>query len=171
MWLINLIPASWRWFLFCLFCAGLIAFGFVKGQANTQIKWDKSVIQQKELASQIKQDQADATVQVITQYVDRIQVVKQHKNTLINEVTRYVQADTPDLPTGFRLLHDAAATGRNVGSTGSADAQPVSAQDIASTVVENYGICRETTEQLSALQFWIVMQSNVIAAAESKAAP
>lgn len=82
----------------------------------------------------------------------RIQYVTKE---IIREVPVYVPAGTPDLPGGWRVLHDAAATGSPPDPARSADAAAVAAQDAAGTVVDNYGTCRDTADQLEKLQQWI----------------
>ncbi len=73
----------------------------------------------------------------------------------MKEVPVYVSTDLPVLPAGMRVLHDAAATGRALSETpdsGGADAAPVTPQDLARTVAENYASCREDQGRLEALQ-------------------
>jgi hypothetical protein len=96
-------------------------------------------------------------VEVVTQYVDRVQVVHEQAKTIIKEIPVYVPSDPGacDLPGGFRLLHDAAATGNPLpGPAAIADAAPASAQTVTSTVSENYEQCLAISEQLTALQAW-----------------
>jgi len=111
------------------------------------------------LAQQVKQ--RVVTERVVTKYVDRVQVVKGRTQTIIKEVPIYVPADSPLLPAGFRVLHDAAAKGELPDPARIADAAPVPAQDAASTVASNYGQCHETEAQLTALQEWIRQQQAI----------
>jgi hypothetical protein len=55
----------------------------------------------------------------------------------------------------FRVLHDAAASGRalpDAGDSSRTDAATVTAQELAVTLVDNYAACREDQERLRALQ-------------------
>ena len=122
----------------------------------------QNVALQAQVASLTKALQgAKATERVVTQYVDRVQVVAGRTKTIIKEVPIYVPADSPSLPPGFRVLHDAAATGELPDPARIADAAPVPAQDAAETIVSNYGTCAETAEQVIALQDWIRAQQGV----------
>lgn len=114
-------------------------------------------------AAQIATQQAEVTVRVETEYVDRIKVVREAGKTIIREVPVYVPATDPPLSGGFRLLHDAAAAGvPGIPDTaGIADAAAVPAQVAARTVADNYGTCREQAEQLSALQSWVSAQREI----------
>ena len=112
-------------------------------------------------AAELAKAQAKVTERVVTKYVDRVKVVAGRTRTIIKEVPIYVPATTPDLPAGFRVLHDSAAQGVIPDPARIADAAPVPAQDAAETVVENYGTCHETAEQVIALQDWIRAQQAV----------
>jgi hypothetical protein len=111
------------------------------------------------LALQVKQ--AAATERVVTKYVDRVKVVEGRTRTIIKEVPVYVPADSPLLPPGYRVLHDAAAEGVIPDPARIADAAPVPAQDAASGVIDNYGTCHANAEQLTALQEWIREQEKL----------
>jgi len=139
--------------------AAVFATGWVKGASQVQARWDAATGIQTVAVATVKQRQAEATVQVVTQYVDRVHTVREVGQTIIKEVPVYVPADSPALPGGFRLLHDAAVRGELPDATGVADAPAVPAQDLAATIAANYLSCRENAEQLTALQAWIELQS------------
>ncbi len=61
----------------------------------------------------------------------------------------------PLLSGDFRVLHDSAASGvpsSEAGDPARVNAAPVSASDLAVTVVENYAGCREDRGRLEGLQ-------------------
>lgn len=108
------------------------------------------------LRVQIKNAKA-ATV-TVTQYVDRVQTIREKGDTIIKEVTRYVpaQADAACVvPHGFVRLHDAAAVGA-VPNPGAGDADAASSgvalSAVAGTVTANYTDSHANSEQLSTLQ-------------------
>lgn len=90
----------------------------------------------------------------VTVEVERVKVIT---NTIKERIEVYVPSDAPDLPAGWRVLHDAAARGEEPDPTaaGGPDAATVSAQDAASTVAENYGACRADQARLMALQEYV----------------
>lgn len=139
----------------------LTTIGWVKGSGHVQAKWDAANLSATVVNAQHGKRQAEVTTQVVTQYVDRWRTVHDAGQTIIKEVPVYVPADSPALPGGFRLLHDAAATGQLPDAAGSADAATVSAQDAAETVAGNYLTCRENAEQLMALQGWVREQRGI----------
>ncbi|MEB2231429.1 hypothetical protein VDS41_07975 [Xanthomonas campestris pv. campestris] len=108
-----------------------------------------------------ERDSAKASTTFVTQYVDRVQIVREAGATITREIPIYVtqKADAAcAIPAGFVRLHDAAATGSPAGSpTGDPDAPAtgITLSGIAGTVASNYTSCHATAAQLSALQDWI----------------
>lgn len=111
-----------------------------------------------------------ATHQAYTQSQERLEVTKQSLDGLatdrkrivtitkevIREIPVYIPASTPALPGGFRLLHDAAATGVPLPSPASQPAPaPVAAAAAAETVIDNYAACREQDAAYQRLQQWL----------------
>ncbi|WP_412023363.1 hypothetical protein [Burkholderia cepacia] len=104
-----------------------------------------------------ERDAARRDVKVVTQYVDRIQVVRENGDTIIKEVPVYVDREADRacvVPVGFVRVHDAAVANMPVGDPGSADAasSSVALSAVAATVAGNYTTCHENAEQLIALQ-------------------
>ena len=153
---------SWPYRLLALaaLCIALIGFGWHKGASHVQAQWDAATATQQQALAQAQFRQAEATVQVVTQYVDRIQVVREKGDTLIQEIPVYVpvQADAAcTVHRGFVSLHDAAAAGElpKPARDPDAPAEGLALSAVAATVVTNYQTCHENAEQLKALQDWI----------------
>lgn len=153
---------AWPYRLLALaaLCIALVGFGWLKGASHVQALWDAATAVQQQAQAQAQIRLAEATIQVVTQYVDRIQIVREKGDTLIQEVPVYVpvQADAAcTVHRGFVSLHDAAATGELPTAPGDADApaEGLALSAVAATVVSNYQTCHENAEQLKALQDWI----------------
>ena len=156
----NLIPWPYRWLALVLLAAALIGFGWIKGAGHVQAQWDAAIQKQTLQIAAIRERQAQATVKVVTQYVDRVRVVREKGETIIKEVPVYVpvQADAAcTINRGFVRLHDAAAEGRTPEPARDTDAAAagIALSAVAGTVASNYQTCFETAEQLRALQVWI----------------
>ena len=85
-----------------------------QGASHVQAQWDAAIQQQTLQTAAARERQAQATVKVVTQYVDRVRVVREKGDTIIKEVPVYVpvQADAAcTINRGFVRLHDAAAAG------------------------------------------------------------
>jgi len=156
----NLIAWPYRLLALAALCIALFGFGWLKGASHVHAQWDAATATQQQAQSQWQTRQAEATVQVVTQYVDRIQVVREKGDTLIQEIPVYVpiQADAAcTVHRGFVRLHDAAAAGDLPEPTRDPDApaEGLALSAVAATVVTNYQTCHENAEQLKALQDWI----------------
>ena len=107
-----------------------------------------------------RERQAQDTVKVVTQYVDRVRVVREKGDTIIKEIPVYVpvQADAAcTINRGFVRLHDAAAAGELPEPARDADAAAagIALSAVAGTLAANYQTCHENAEQLRALQVWV----------------
>ena len=156
----NLIPRPYRWLAIAALAVALTGLGWVKGAGHVQSQWDAAVHQQTLQIAAVRQRQAEATVQVVTRYVDRVRVVREKGDTIIKEVPIYVpvQADAAcTINRGFVRLHDAAAAGELPEPARDADAAAagIALSAVAGTVAANYQACHENAEQLRALQAWV----------------
>ena len=156
----SLISWPYRWLALVLLAAALIGFGWIKGASHVQAQWDAAIQQQTLQAAAIRERQAQATVKVVTEYVDRVRIVREKGDTIIKEVPIYVpvQADAAcTINRGFVRLHDAAAAGELPESARDADAAAagIALSAVAGTVATNYQTCHENAEQLKALQAWV----------------
>jgi len=156
----NLIPWPYRWLALVLLAAALIGLGWIKGAGHVQARWDAAVQKQTLQAAEVRERQAQATVKVVTRYVDRVRIVRENGDTIIKEIPVYVpvQADAAcTINRGFVRLHDAAAEGRLPEPARDADAAAagIALSAVAATVAANYQTCHENAEQLRALQAWV----------------
>ena len=156
----NLIPRPYRWLAIAALAVALTGLGWVKGAGHVQSQWDAAVHQQTLQIAAVRQRQAEATVQVVTRYVDRVRVVREKGDTIIKEVPIYVpvQADAAcTINRGFVRLHDAAAAGELPEPARDTDAAAagIALSAVAGTVAANYQSCHENAEQLRALQAWV----------------
>jgi hypothetical protein len=157
---VSVIPWPYRLLALAALGLALVGFGWVKGAGHVQAQWDATVQQQALQATAVREEQAQATVEVITEYVDRVRVVREKGDTIIKEVPVYVpvQADAAcTINRGFVRLHDAAAAGALPEPARDADAAAadIALSAVAGTVATNYQTCHETAEQLRALQTWV----------------
>lgn len=116
-------------------CAALAAFGWLKGAEHVQAQWDAATAKESARVAIVRVKQTEATVRVVTDYVDRVRVIKEKGATLIREVPVHVPAESNAgcaIPAGFVRLHDAAAVGLPLPRAPAAlDARAADAQDAA----------------------------------------
>lgn len=101
------------------------------GSSRVQLAWDKSVSRGR-IELQIREaKRAKITVKTETVYVDRIRVVREQGQTLIQRIPALVPADACLLPAGFRLSHDLAAAGTVPDAASGSDAGATQPETIA----------------------------------------
>ena len=156
----SVIPWPYRLLVLAVLGVALVGFGWIKGASHVQAQWDAAIQQQALQTAAIRERQSQATVKVVTQYVDRVRIVREKGETIIKEVPVYVpdQADAAcTINRGFVRLHDAAAAGDLPEPARDADAAAtgIALSAVAGTVAANYQTCHENAEQLTALQVWV----------------
>lgn len=96
-----------------------------------------------------------ATARVETRTVVKLVEIKAQAKIIREKVPYYVSSDSPPLPGGFRLLHDAAVSGTDPApATAIASAAPVEAQDAATVILDNYEAFHENAARLEGWQIW-----------------
>ncbi|MDR2014618.1 MAG: hypothetical protein LBP99_03215 [Azoarcus sp.] len=156
----SVIQWPYRMLALAALAVALLGFGWIKGARHVQAQWDTAIASQVLQVATVRQRQAEATVKVVTEYIDRVRIVHEKGDTIIKEVPVYVpvQADAAcRINRGFVRLHDAAAANELPETASDADAPTanLALSAVAATVADNYRICHENAEQLRALQAWI----------------
>jgi hypothetical protein len=132
------------------------------GESTVAEKWNVERAETADAMQQLMKKQEQVTTQVVTQYIDRIHTVHEKGKDIIKELNVYVPSATAcDLPGGFRVFHDAAVQGELPDPARIADAPAATAQDVATTVADNYTTYHDVAEQLTALQAWVNAQEHV----------
>lgn len=126
-------------------------------RARADLESSHAALEQSQRALEL----ARRTAKVVTEYVDRVHVVRERGETLIKEIPVYVTADADAaciVPSGFVRLHDAAAQGvKLAGTAGSSDAASsgIALSALAATTVDNYASCHANAAQVIGLQSYI----------------
>ena len=140
--------------------AALFSFGLYVGNKMGVSSCYEAQIKAQDHSIETGIKQAVVSDQTVTKYVDRIQIVQGKSREIIKEVKVYVQ-DTCTLSGGFRLLHDSAIYNELPSPSRIADAETISVEAVAQTVIENYQACNINSETLSSLQSWVKEQSAI----------
>lgn len=145
----------WPHLLIAIGVALALGWANKMGADRVQAQWDASVERGRAEVARLQAAANKLTVRVETEYVDRVTTIREKGDVVVREVPVYVPAGSCDLPSGFRVLHDAAAWGAVPDPSRIPDAAAVPAQDAAGTVAGNYFTCHETAQRLSSLQQWV----------------
>jgi hypothetical protein len=135
---------------------------YMCGGISNEASWQEKVLKQQAEIALLKQKEAEVSTKVVTKYIDKLTVVKETNN----EISKYVNANADakcQLPNSFSVLHDAAAKNQLPDPTGAVDARAseVKLSEATTTIIENYGICNQNSEQLKALQEWVSEQKKI----------
>jgi hypothetical protein len=119
---------------------------FNRGVVSTETRYEAEL-------KRVKEQQVVVVEKVVVEYRDRVKVIKEKGDEIIQAIPVYVTGDC-GLSPGWRVLHDAAASGELPQDPAGAvaAASPVDEAAAAETVARNYEIARETAARLLALQ-------------------
>lgn len=128
--------------------------GYDRGVAVVEADWAAERAQLEEALAKEKQRQSEIVVREVVKYRDRIQVVKERGDEIVQEIPVLIPMDGPVLSGAFRVLHDAAASNQLPPdpAAAAATAAPVEAAALLRTAADNYSACHAELEKLVALQ-------------------
>ncbi len=156
---------AWRAWTVSVIALLFFTLGNLQGSSHARDKCMAEKAAAEIHTSHVETVQAQTTVDVVTKYAQRASDMRARSQSITSKVSHYVPTKTDSsacaLPSGWRLLHDAAATGELPITTSGADAAVVTPQEAASTVSDNYATCRANALQLDALQEWVRKQAEV----------
>jgi hypothetical protein len=156
-----LIPIAAKISIALTLVIALFSSGLYVGNRLGISSCQEALIDSQRHSLEVSAKQSQISDSVTTKYVDRIKIVQGRTQEIIKEVKVYVKDDSTYLSGSFRMLHDLTIKSDPSNSTGTVDETPVATQDVAETLVRNYGICHENSTTLSSLQEWVREQSLV----------
>lgn len=160
---LMLTPRFWIAVAAAAALVALSAFMYRAGGLSVKANWDAENLREAKAAHRTAERRAEVTNEVAGRHEQHRQKVRVITKELFREVDRYVPVAVDNCPLsgGFRLFHDAAATGEIPDPARLADAAAVTTREAAITIADNYGACRENGIQLESLQEWIRAQGQV----------
>lgn len=144
----------------------MIAGVYFYGGYGVEMEWRQKA---KELQAEIDRKDAvsaQVTEKIVTQYVDKVKIVKEKGNVIIKEIPKYITKESDAncvIPNSFIVLHDSASRNEIPDSAKRIDdsASTLKLSAVIETVAGNYTIYYETAEQLKALQDWVRQQEKI----------
>lgn len=154
---LNLIPWYYKVLAVAIFCAGLFGAGYLKGHSeSTKViaKYEASVANHN---SQVAIGESKVNDNVITKYVDRVKIVYKDRVDVQTVIEHSLPSTDWTLPTGWIYIYNKSVTGGTPDATEASNATPsnIDNKNVLSVAADNNATCRETQEQLLALQQWI----------------
>jgi hypothetical protein len=149
---------------------GVFIFGYMKGSAYADAELARFGQKNAELVADLEKKNTEISTQVVTEYVDRVQVIKE-KEYVYRDVAKTVVPSQSVLSNGWVFTHDISATGSDADATRSSDASPSGIKDNEALVgiIGNYSRCQQNAQQLIALQKWITDNKAAIEELNKKA--
>lgn len=153
--LVGVPKAVWL----CLLAAAAIWLtanvSYEQGQKSKDQEWKAKIAKANRKIEQLNNQLANISPKVERVVETRIVTVEAKAKIIKEKVPYYVPIDSPPLPGGFRLLHDAAAGQTDPpDSSAAASAAAVSAQDAAATVIDNYAAASKNAALVEGWQLW-----------------
>jgi len=141
---------------------GSFSAGYYKAHKSGEEKLAVAAAKANEKYIELQKKKVIVQEKIVTEYVDKIVEVTKWRTKNV-EVTKLVP-DTGVLSNGWVSVHDSSATGRYADPARASDATSsgVTTVEALAGVVNNYGVCRATTEQLVSLQKWILEQQKLV---------
>ena len=150
---------------------GAFGYGFRKGNERAEVEINKYANQVEQLKLDLEKEQNNIKEKVVTQFVDKVKVVKEKEYVLQQQATEAVPAQH-DLSNGWVYIHN-HSTGAEAGvsdPTRAADGSSSGIKDNEAllTILGNYSICHENSEQLKGLEEWIIDNKKAVDESNAK---
>ena len=153
----NLIPLPYKIAAAVFLLIAVFGIGYMKGSSRADIIIAEAGAKASEQIAELERKNSEISNTVVTKYVDKVRVVKEREYVYLGQA----QTNVPNqfnLSNGWVYLHDFGAKGSDADSTRASDATTSTIRDnnALGIVLKNYSTCRENTNQLEALQKWIL---------------
>ena len=163
-----MIPFPVKLLAIVFLVAGAAGWGYMKGSAHSEIELANYKASAEKQISDLKTENARISDNVTTQFVDRTNTIRE-REVIYRQAAGGLEPQH-DLSNGWIHLHDAAARLANPDMKLASDQSPSGVMDntALAVVMSNYAICKQNSEQLTALQRWVTDNRAAIEAANAK---
>lgn len=164
----GMIPFPVKLLAIVFLVAGAAGWGYMKGSAHSEIELANYKASAEKQISDLKTENARISDNVTTQFVDRTNTIRE-REVIYRQAAGGLEPQH-DLSNGWIHLHDAAARLANPDMKLASDQSPSGVMDntALAVVMSNYAICKQNSEQLTALQRWVTDNRAAIEAANAK---
>jgi hypothetical protein len=149
------IPLPIKILILLIIVAAAAGMGYIRGSSYAEVELANYKASAEKQISGLKSENATITSKVVTEYVDRVNTIRE-KEIIYKEATERLNPQY-DMSNGWVHLHDAAAKLANPDANLASDMSPSGVMDNSAlaVVISNYRICYQDKEQLSSLQRWV----------------
>lgn len=152
----GMIPLPYKLLAGVALIVGVFIFGYMKGSAVAETRIAEFAAKESKAALELEKESAKISTRVVTQYVDKIRVIKE-KEYVYRDIIKDSVPSQYDLSSGWVYTHDISASAGDADPARASDETPSGIKDnkALETIAGNYAICQANAEQLTALQAWI----------------
>lgn len=144
-----------------ILCILLLVLGsWSLGSSTEKDKYTLELEKQKTYIAELENNASKKTIEVVTEYVEKVKVVKEKGDIIYEKVPVYITKEDDArciIPNGFVVLHDSAVQNAVPETPRSINEKPsgVELSEATKTIIVNYNKYHEVVEQLVALQKWV----------------
>jgi hypothetical protein len=170
----SVVPLPYRILAIVLLVIAVAGFGYVKGYSHAENKYELE--KAKFLANSertynellIKKNKVD--IQVVTEYLEKKVYITKWRERNVSVIDEIPIRTVCDLPNGWVHIHNSSANGLHADTSSAADGTPsgINTSEALGGIVQNYGTCHETAEQLKSLQKWVREQQALVEKTNAK---
>jgi hypothetical protein len=152
----GMIPLPYKLLAAAALILGVFVYGYMKGSAYAEAELQRFAAKKSEQIAVLEKKNAEISGKVITEYVDRTNIIKEKEYVYRDIATNVVPAQH-DMSNGWVFTHDISASASDADATRSSDASPSGIKDTDALIgiIRNYAICQSNSVQLTELQRWI----------------
>jgi hypothetical protein len=165
----SLIPLPYKIIMIVMLLGGAVGFGYMKGSEAGKIAIANLKADSERQIHELEDMNAKISNKVVTQYVDRVNTIHEKEKVYVDAAKNNVPSQSI-LSNGWVYTHDISATSGDADATRSSDASPSGIKDNEAllTILGNYSICHENSEQLKGLEQWVIDNKKAVDESNAK---
>jgi hypothetical protein len=152
----GMIPLPYKLLAGAALILGVFVFGYMKGSAYADAELQRFAAKNATLTADMEKKNSEISTEVVTQYVDRTNTIKE-KEYVYRDIVKESVPTQHVMSNGWVFAHDISATSSDADATRTSDASPSGITDTTAllAIIGNYSRCQQNAVQLTELQRWI----------------
>ena len=161
--MLSMIPLPYKLLAGAAMLAGVFFYGYMKGSAYADAELARYGQKQAELVAELEKKNTEISTQVVTEYVDRVQTIRE-KEYVYRDLAQNAVPNQFTMSNGWVYTHDASARADNADPARASDETSSGITDTTTLVgiIGNYSRCQQNAEQLRQLQQWISLNKEAV---------
>jgi len=152
----GMIPLPYKLLAGAALILGVFVYGYMKGSAYAEAELQRFAAKNATLTADMEKKNSEISTEVVTQYVDRTNTIKE-KEYVYRDIVKESVPTQHVMSNGWVFTHDISATSSDADATRTSDASPSGITDTTAllAIIGNYSRCQQNAVQLTELQRWI----------------